>query len=60
MSDGEGAPGTDGSQFDRLPATADERAGAGRATREEVLDWWAERVGSPPETFAAHTFWEKG
>jgi NOL1/NOP2/fmu family ribosome biogenesis protein len=60
VSDGDGAPGNDGSQFDRLPATAEERTVGGRATREEVLDWWAERFGIPPETFDAHTFWEKG
>ncbi|MFC6785936.1 hypothetical protein ACFQFH_08520 [Halobaculum halobium] len=60
MSDGEGAPGNDGSQFDRLPATGRERVVEGRATREEVLDWWDERFDVGPETFANHTFWEKG
>ena len=60
VSDGEGAPGNDGSQFDRLPATAADREVEGRATREKVLDWWTERFGIEPETFASHTFWEKG
>jgi NOL1/NOP2/fmu family ribosome biogenesis protein len=47
-------------RFDRLPATADERAVEGRATRREVLEFWDERFGVPPETFEGHTFWEKG
>ncbi|MDS0277245.1 hypothetical protein NDI85_05535 [Halomicroarcula sp. S1AR25-4] len=50
----------DSTQFTRLPETADEREDEGRATREEVLDFWAERFGVPPETFADHTFWERG
>jgi NOL1/NOP2/fmu family ribosome biogenesis protein len=50
----------DSHRFERLPATADERAVPGRATRAEVLSWWDERFGVPPETFADHTFWEKG
>jgi NOL1/NOP2/fmu family ribosome biogenesis protein len=49
-----------GQRFDRLPATADEREVAGRASRREVLDWWEERFGVPPETFDGYTFWEKG
>ncbi|WP_277552526.1 DUF7122 family protein [Halobaculum limi] len=63
MSEGgadEGAPGNDGSQFDRLPATDEERESPGRPTRQEVIDWWDERFGIPPETFEHHTFWEKG
>ncbi|MFC4405577.1 DUF7122 family protein [Haloarchaeobius iranensis] len=50
----------DGQRFDRLPATAAEREVDGRATREEVVDWWADRFGISPETFDDHTFWEKG
>lgn len=50
----------DGSRFDRLPATADERAVEGRATRQEVLDFWDERYGIAPETFEGYSFWEKG
>lgn len=50
----------DGQQFDRLPATPDDRVVEGRASRREVLDWWAERFGIAPETFEAYTFWEKG
>jgi len=49
-----------GQRFDRLPATADERVVEGRPTRAEVLAWWDERFGIPPETFADHTFWERG
>jgi NOL1/NOP2/fmu family ribosome biogenesis protein len=50
----------DGQQFDRLPATADEREVEGRATRQEVLEWWDQRFAIPPETFEGYTFWEKG
>ena len=53
-------PENDGDRFDRLPATADERTVEGRATREEVLAWWDERFGVPPETFENHAFWERG
>jgi NOL1/NOP2/fmu family ribosome biogenesis protein len=49
-----------GSRFDRLPATADARAIEGRATRQEVLDFWDERYGIAPDTFAAYSLWEKG
>jgi NOL1/NOP2/fmu family ribosome biogenesis protein len=57
---GEGAPDNDGQVFDRLPATPGERAVPGRPARNEVLEWWEDRFGVPPETFAGHTFWEKG
>jgi len=50
----------DGQRFDRLPATDDDRAVEGRATRRAVVDWWDERFGVPPETFDGYTFWEKG
>ncbi|MFC4449446.1 DUF7122 family protein [Halorussus aquaticus] len=50
----------DGQQFDRLPETADDRKVEGRATREEVVEWWDERFGVPPETFEGYSFWEKG
>ncbi len=59
-SDPDDAPENDGQQFDRLPATPAERRVPGRASREEVVDWWHQRFGVPPETFAAFTFWEKG
>lgn len=49
-----------GQQFDRLPATSTERVVDGRPTREEVLAWWDERFGVPPDVFDGHTFWEKG
>ena len=49
-----------GERFDRLPATSDERVVPGRPTREEVLAYFGERFGIPPETFEGHTFWEKG
>jgi NOL1/NOP2/fmu family ribosome biogenesis protein len=52
--------GNDGSRFDRLPATDAERDDPERATREEALEWWDDRFGIPPETFADHTLWEKG
>ncbi|WP_323191767.1 hypothetical protein [Halostella sp. PRR32] len=50
----------DGQQFDRLPETPADREVEGRASRREVLDWWDERFGVPPETFDGVTFWEKG
>lgn len=50
----------DGQRFDRLPATIDERDVEGRATREEVLDWWNERFEIGAELFENHSFWEKG
>ncbi|MFD1686442.1 DUF7122 family protein [Halobellus litoreus] len=53
-------PENDGQRFDRLPATAAERVVPGRPTREEVVGWWEQRYGVPPETWEGHTFWEKG
>jgi NOL1/NOP2/fmu family ribosome biogenesis protein len=49
-----------GQEFDRLPADESERETDRRATRAEVLDWWDDRFGVPPEAFDGHTFWEKG
>jgi len=49
-----------GQRFGRVPATDDEREVAGRPSRAAVLDFWQERFGVPPETFAGHTLWEKG
>ena len=49
-----------GHRLDRLPATDEEREVEGRATRQEVLDFWEESYGVPPETFDGYTFWEKG
>jgi NOL1/NOP2/fmu family ribosome biogenesis protein len=59
MSENE-SEGNDGQQFDRLPETAADRVVPGRASREEVLDWWDDRFGVPPETFEDVSFWEKG
>ncbi len=53
-------PSNDGQRFDRLPETPADRTVNGRASRREVLDWWDERFGIPPETFEGYTFWEKG
>lgn len=50
----------DGQRFDRLPATPDERTVEGRASRQEVLEYFEDRFGIPPATFDDHTFWEKG
>lgn len=50
----------DGGQFDRLPATPADREVAGRASREEVLDWWETRFGIGHEILEKYTFWEKG
>ncbi|MFQ3476102.1 hypothetical protein HKK80_07560 [Halonotius sp. F2-221B] len=49
-----------GQQFGRLPATAADREVEGRASREEVLDFFADRFGIDPAVFADFTFWEKG
>jgi len=46
--------------FTRLPETDEERKDPERATRAEVLDFWTERFGVPPETFEGYTFWERG
>ena len=59
-ADAADAPTNDGQRFDRLPATPADRVVPGRASRAEVLDWWDDRFGIPPETFDGHTFWEKG
>jgi NOL1/NOP2/fmu family ribosome biogenesis protein len=50
----------DGQVFDRLPETASDRIDEGRATREDVVEWWVDRFGLDPETFENYTFWEKG
>ena len=47
-------------EFTRLPETSETREDPERATRQEVLDFWAERFGVPPETFEGYTFWERG
>ncbi|MFB6207128.1 MAG: hypothetical protein ABEJ05_11455 [Haloglomus sp.] len=66
MSDGERGGGesaaaeNDPSRFDRLPATADERDVPERATRESVVEFWADRYGVDPAVWEGHTFWEKG
>jgi len=49
-----------GTRFDRLPATGSDRVVEGRATREEVLSWFAERFGIAPAAFAGYSFWERG
>jgi NOL1/NOP2/fmu family ribosome biogenesis protein len=47
-------------QFDRLPATADERDVPERATREGVVGFWEDRYGVDPSVWDGYTFWEKG
>jgi NOL1/NOP2/fmu family ribosome biogenesis protein len=59
-ANGDETAGNDGSRFDRLPETADDREVEDRATRREVLEWWDERFGISPSVFEDHTFWEKG
>jgi len=49
-----------GSRFDRLPASLEDRSVTGRPTREEVVAWWTDRYGVPVEVFEGYTFWEKG
>ncbi len=47
-------------RFDRLPATEAKRDVESRPTREAIVDFWADRFGVDPETFAPYTFWERG
>ena len=54
------SPANDGHRFDRLPPTEAERVVAERATRREVLTFWEDRFGIPPEVFEPYTFWERG
>lgn len=49
-----------GQRFDRVPRTPSDRQVAGRPSRAEILDWWRDRFGIPPDAFTGHTFWEKG
>ena len=49
-----------GQQFDRLPATDDDRKVEGRASREAVVDFFTERFGIDPAVFENFSFWEKG
>ena len=49
-----------GQQFDRLPATPDDRTVSGRASRKEIVDWWVEQYDANPKIFDPFTFWEKG
>ncbi|SFB96376.1 RNA-binding PUA-like domain of methyltransferase RsmF [Halobiforma haloterrestris] len=61
MSDGpDELEKNDGQRFDRLPETPADRTVEGRVSREEVLEYFADRFAIPPETFDGHTFWEKG
>jgi NOL1/NOP2/fmu family ribosome biogenesis protein len=46
--------------FTRLPATDADRDDPARASRQEVLSFFDDRFGIPPETFDTHTFWERG
>ncbi len=49
-----------GQQFGRLPATPADREIEGRASRQEVVDFFDERFGIEPAVFEPFTFWEKG
>ena len=52
---------TDGraTESDATTDAADTDAGS-TPTRADVVAWWAERFGVPPETFEDYTFWERG
>lgn len=54
------SPAETGDRYDRLPATDAERNVAERASREEVLAFFAERFGVDPAVFERYSFWEKG
>ena len=47
-------------RFDRLPEDESDREIPERATREEVLAFWADRYGVPREVFADFSLWERG
>ena len=49
-----------GQQFGRLPATPADREVAGRASRQEVVEFFDERFGIEPAVFEEFSFWEKG
>lgn len=49
-----------GQQFGRLPPTPAEREVTGRASRQEVVEFFDERFGIEPAVFEEFTFWEKG
>ena len=49
-----------GQQFGRLPATAADREVEGRASRQEVIDFFTERFGIDAGIFEKFSFWEKG
>lgn len=49
-----------GSRYDRLPPTPADREVDGRASRAEVISFFADRYGMPHATFDDVTFWEKG
>ncbi len=49
-----------GQRFGRLPATPADREVEGRASREEVIDFFDERFGIDPAVFEPFSFWEKG
>ena len=55
-----GDASNDSERFARLPESEDGRDVEGRATREAILSWWADRFGIDPAVFEGHTFWEKG
>lgn len=50
----------DGTQFDRLPRSENDRMVEGRPSREAVIAFFVDRFGIPSGTFESHTFWEKG
>lgn len=47
-------------QFERLPATEEDREVEGRPTEPQIIEYWTDRFGTPPEIFDGYTFWEKG
>jgi NOL1/NOP2/fmu family ribosome biogenesis protein len=49
-----------GQRFGRLPPTPAEREVKGRASRQEVVDFFDERFAIEPAVFDEFTFWEKG
>ena len=52
--------GHDGQRFDRLPTDPDDRVHENQPTSQEVLEFWEERFGVPPESLDGHDFYEKG
>ena len=46
--------------FNLLPFATSHEQNQSTITRMELLEFWNDRFGTPPEIFKEYTFWEKG